>query len=161
MSIMARNVPALTRRSGVNGTLPCYVVEKRDGERKSLGLGELLLTVARRLVLQESAARCLHTSRSERLRLHAASWIYRRHDLTAAVLFYHTTIPLRSISPSLTAIPLTSLHPRYSSPLLSTHTHTVSNNTRLPHRTASKVNTILHKTREPIPTAWLPPRHDW
>jgi hypothetical protein len=53
------------------------------------------------------------------------------------------------------------LFPSTSAPL---HT-TVSNNTRLPHRTTSKVNTsntpTLHKTREPIPTAWMSPRHDW
>jgi hypothetical protein len=89
---------------------------------------ELLLTVARaasKLVLQESAARCLHTSR-ERLRLHAASWIYRRHALTnlfCPILFYPATIPHYQNNLTLSAIPISLLKQFPSTPPLRTHPH--------------------------------------
>ena len=115
---------------------------------------------ARRLVLQESAAYLLYIP----VRTTASSCSQLGIPSTHSDLVFYS-IPFY---PALLSYRDPQSHPLSNTYLSQTHLNplhlhtTVSNNTRLPHRTASKVNTpTLHKTREPIPTAWMSPRHDW
>jgi hypothetical protein len=85
-----------------------------------------LLTVARAASFFKSLLHTYCTSRSERLRLHAASWVYRRHTLTWCsipshpILPYPAIVPQSSISPSQQYLPLSNPPQSPPPPLLST-----------------------------------------
>jgi hypothetical protein len=140
-SILVRIVHASTRRARRSG-VELAGAEKRWGRERASKRALADCSVARRLVLQESAARCLHTSR--RTTASSCSLLdipSTRSDQPCPILLYSILLPYhttKTISPYQQYLDLEPIH---LIPLLSAPTHTVSNNTRLPYCTASRVNT--------------------